>query len=106
LTNFVGRQLDTAMERAVSGMRSDVAHRLYATRVYGAFSRFSMPVAHFSLRVASGLADGAQRLSERISDIPLHAKEKPVTTGARRRAGKPAVARKTVAAKARRRVAK
>ena len=76
IAGYFEQQLDKAYDGATRGLRSDTAHRLYDTRAYGALSKASLPVAQLSLRIASGVADGAERLADRLAVSRPHAQAK------------------------------
>ena len=109
LTGYVDQGLDFVVDGAKRGMRSDTAHKLYATRAYDAISRVSVPVAQVGLKISEEVADRAEQLAARVSGskvararTTVKATAKTQATKARRGAKKAT----TTATKVRRQVRK
>lgn len=109
LTGYVDQGLDFVVDGAKRGMRSPTAHKLYATRAYGAISRVSVPVAKVGLTISEEVADRAEQLAARVAGSKVARAKTAVKATAKTQATKTRRGAKKVMAapaKARRQVRK
>lgn len=110
VATFIDTRVDRAYDMATEGLRSERAQKLYDTRVYGLVSQASLPLAKLSVKVSAGVAEGVEKLAERVVKTEGAVEEavqavKTVKTRARKAASTQGRAVKQAVAKARRRTA-
>lgn len=103
VATFIDSRVDRAYDLATDGLRSKRAQKLYDTRAYGFVSQASLPLAKLSVKVAAGVADGVEKLAERVVKTESVVEEAVEVVKAKTAA--PRRAARKVVAKARRRTA-
>jgi hypothetical protein len=104
VTSYIDARVDQAYDLATDGLRSERAQKLYDTRMYGFVSQASLPLAKLSVKVSAGMAEGVEKLAERVAPAEAVAEQaakvvKTVKTRARKATAAPRRAVKQAAEK-------